>query len=180
MSSSSLAHLTEKDRELFFKFGFGPKVPQLPFPTVHQAFGHHASAHPLSIAVEHGSDTITYAALHARSDHLATTLRSQGVQPGTRVCILGSRGIHLITAILGAVKAGGQYVPLDGGIVTDSTLQYVLKDSEATMALTLRAFEHRLPEGFPHLVIEDEVEAGLVDNSAQTTAPENLSRSHDG
>lgn len=178
--SSSLAHLSDNDRELFYKFGFGSKAPQLPFPTVHQAFGHHATTHPSSIAVEHGADTITYAELHVRSNRLAATLRKKGVHPGSRVCILGSRGINLITGILGVVKAGGQYVPLDGGIVTDSTLQYVLKDSEATMALTLRAFEHRLPERFPRLVIENEIEAGLTDHPAEVLPMGDLSQPNDG
>lgn len=148
---------------------------------MHQAFEHHATTYPSSVAVEHGADTITYAELHARSNRLAVTLRRKGVQPGSRVCILGSRGINLITGILGVVKAGGQYVPLDGGIVTDATLQYVLKDSEATMALTLRAFEHRIPERFPRLVIENEIEAELTDHSSAQVLPMgDLSQPNDG
>lgn len=156
MDHSSLNHLSPSDRAAFFSFGFGPAPIPTQLPCIHQAFTSWATLTPDGIAVEHGTAKITYRDLDLRSNHLAAVLRNNGVRPGKRVCIVASRGIALITGILATIKAGGQYVPLDGGIVTDDTLGYVLHDSEAIIALVTHAWEQRIPESFtfPRVVIE--------------------------
>lgn len=181
MDHPSLDHLSAADRSLFFKFGFGPSTSLPEFYCVHHAFLHHAQQYPHSVAVEHGTDTITYDALRVASNHLAHVLRSKGVRPGSRVCILGSRGVSLITAILAVVMAGGQYVPLDGSIVKDSTIDFIAHDAEVTIALTLRAFTHRVPRDVPHLVIEDELNAIDRPENVRYDVPiEDISQTHDG
>lgn len=162
MDHSSLDFLSPADRALFLEFGIGPRSSPTLFGCIHHAFMHHAAQNPSAIAVEHGTDAITYAALDLQSNQLARRLRAVNVGPGSRVCVLAQRGIALIVGILGVIKAGGQYIPLDGGIVTDSTLSFVLDDSHSTVALTLRRFASRLPSSLTRFVLEDVIQEDIA------------------
>ncbi|KAF7299018.1 Nonribosomal peptide synthetase 12 [Mycena indigotica] len=135
--------LSENDRLQFVKFGVGPTVAS-PFECVHHAFKFHALANPNAIAVQDINDSITYAELDRRSTCLAARLRSGDVRPGSRVCLLVDRSIWMVVAILGVLKSGAAYVPLDGKIVSDASLQHILKDSRAEVVLTLDKFSNRL------------------------------------
>lgn len=139
--------LTPLDRDLFVHFGFGERRPA-PFTCIHAAFEYYARLQPDAIAVEHLDQSISYAALNAQADKLACRLRKQGVLPGARVCLLVQRSI-----------------PLDGGIVTDSTLEHVLNDSGAILVLALRDFAHRVSSQRV-ICLEDIIEDDL--NTAAT------------
>ena len=65
------------------------------------------------IAVEHGDEYLTYGELNGRANQVANYLRGRGV--GSEVCVgvCMERGLELVVALLGILKAGGTYVPLD-------------------------------------------------------------------
>ena len=166
----ALRGLSAQDASLFHRFGFGQR--QTPsFHCVHHAFEHHVSKHPKAIAVEHLEDTITYQELNDKANALASRLRAMGVCPGARVCLLVQRSISMVIGIMATLKAGAAYVPLDGGIVTQSTLEFVLKDSQASVVLALPEFVHRV-SGVPVINLEEalsirhEVQDGLEDLSS--------------
>lgn len=145
--------LSAEDASLFLRFGFGQR--QTPrFCCVHHAFEHHVSKNPNAIAVEHLEDTITYQELDDRANALASHLRAMGIRPGARVCLLVQRSISMVVGIMATLKAGAAYVPLDGGIVTQSTLEFVLKDSQASVVLALPEFVHRV-SGVPVINLEE-------------------------
>lgn len=177
MDTTLLSMLSPADRALFVSYGFGPDAPGL--GCVHHAFERHATKQPLAIAVEYGTEKITYEALNSRSNRLARRLRNANVRPGSRVCILGQRGIPLIVAILATLKAGGQYVPLDGSIVTDSALEFVLKDSESSIVLACRRFTPRVPPSYTTLSLEDVIAEDITVN-ADDSPVEDLSVPADG
>ena len=58
-------------------------------------------------------ERLSYGALDANANRLARRLRGLGLQPGDRVCLLTPKTPRAITALLGVLKAGGVYVPLD-------------------------------------------------------------------
>ena len=60
-----------------------------------------------------GADTLTYAELSSDADRLSRALREAGVEPGDRVCFLLPKSLTAIVAMLGVLKAGGVYVPMD-------------------------------------------------------------------
>ena len=140
----ALHHLSLEDQQRFARFGFGVRQ-QAPFGCVHHAFEHHAASQPDAVAVEHLGETITYAELDRQANILANHLRAQGIRPGVRVCLLVQRSILMVVGIVAVLKAGGSYVPLDGAIVTQSTLEHVLHDSDAKIVLTMREYLHRVP-----------------------------------
>ncbi len=113
-------------------FTSGPVVP-CPFPTVTAAIRHAVNTHPDAIAAIDLSQAvrreISYAQLETRARCLAQRLRAAGVAPGDRVPLVVKRGIEMLVGIYAILLCGAQYVPLDGGIVPEATLQTVISQS---------------------------------------------------
>ncbi|KAI8969609.1 nonribosomal peptide synthetase 12 [Trametes punicea] len=172
MAVALLHPLPVEDQQLFDRFSFGPRQ-HAPFGCVHHAFEYHAAAQPDAIAVEHLGDTITYGELNRQANILAKHLRSLGVRPGVRVCLLVQRSILMVVGIVAVLKAGGAYAPLDGAIVTQSTLEHVLTDSGAKVVLTMKDYVHRV-SGVPTFCLE-----GIDALSQDASKPEDLSTSSD-
>ncbi|KAF8158152.1 nonribosomal peptide synthetase 12 [Crassisporium funariophilum] len=139
-----LQHLPPSEKALFYAFGVGQSI-STPFSCVHHAFEFHAQSQPDTIAVEEFQDKITYADLNRQANCLAAHLRDNDVQPGSRICFLAERSIAMVVGILAILKAGAAYVPLDGHIVSESTLKHALLGSGSSVVLVLRKFGHRLP-----------------------------------
>ncbi|KLO16789.1 nonribosomal peptide synthetase 12 [Schizopora paradoxa] len=180
LSSQALQDLSPEDQLLFTNFGVG-EVQTSPFSCVHHAFEHYALSQPSAIAVEHLGNSITYGDLDRLSNGLANELRTLGVLPGSRVCLLVQRSIPMVIGILAVLKAGGQYVPLDGGIVTDSTLSFVLEDSGASIVLALKDYASRVPRSSSrHVVTLEDAITRLEQNPGLCTRPSDLSSPGDG
>ncbi|KAJ7250866.1 nonribosomal peptide synthetase 12 [Mycena haematopus] len=142
-ADAALDALTAVDKLRFSQLGWGPTLTS-PFQCVHHAFASHSSNRPDAIAVQDALDTITFAQLDYQSNCLASRLRVEGVGPGSRVCLLVERSISMVVGILGILKAGAAYVPCDGKVVSDKSLEHILKDSESKVVITLSKFAHRL------------------------------------
>jgi amino acid adenylation domain-containing protein len=129
------------------QFSFGPRQAS-PFPTVTSAFFTRAQLRPNDIAARDLSRaiprTITYGQLARRSRRLALHLRSLGVQPGDQVPLVVKRSIEMLVGIFAILSCGAQYVPLDGGVVPDSTLRIVLRQSRSRLALCVASTEYRV------------------------------------
>jgi len=147
MSFHSIDNLSSEDQQLFNQFGRGPYVG-IPFGLVHEAFEHIVDQHPSITAARHfDGTTITYLELDRRANILANQLIERGLRPTSRVCIVVSRSIEFLVGILAVLKAGAQYVPLDGGIATDATLEHIFNDSGAQIILCLNKFRLKV---MPH------------------------------
>lgn len=81
--------------------------------TVHGLFEAEARANPERVAVVSGDRRMTYAELDARADGVAARLHAIGLGPGARVGICTSRGPGMAVAVLGVLKAGAAYVPME-------------------------------------------------------------------
>ncbi|HYO55908.1 amino acid adenylation domain-containing protein, partial [Archangium sp.] len=68
---------------------------------------------PRAVAVEYGEQRLTYEELNRRANQLAHHLRGVGVGPEVRVGLCVERSLELVVSLLGILKAGGVYVPLD-------------------------------------------------------------------
>jgi amino acid adenylation domain-containing protein len=80
---------------------------------IHELFERQVERMPGSIAVECDGETLTHAELDRRANRLAHYLRRLGAGPETPVGISAERSIEMIVGLLGILKAGGVYVPLD-------------------------------------------------------------------
>ncbi len=81
--------------------------------TIHQLFSQKANETPDKVALEFGDQTMTYGQLDARSDIIATALRKSGVGTRGRVAVALARSPECVAALLGVMKSGNAYVPLD-------------------------------------------------------------------
>ncbi|WP_238539721.1 condensation domain-containing protein [Corallococcus macrosporus] len=87
-----------------------------PYPrdaSVARLFEEQAHRTPDAIAVEYEGQRLTYRELNRRANQLAHHLRGMGVGPEVRVGLCVERSLELVVSVLGILKAGGVYVPLD-------------------------------------------------------------------
>ncbi|MCH8556256.1 MAG: amino acid adenylation domain-containing protein [Balneolia bacterium] len=108
-------------------------------------------------AITMGSKTLTYGDLEKQSNQLAHVLLEKGLKPGDRVCLFAEKNPDTIVAMLGVMKAGGVYVPLDinspaeriSRMVLSSFPAFILTDKKAEAAFQeLRNTDSYIP-GIP-------------------------------
>jgi amino acid adenylation domain-containing protein len=102
--------------------------------TVHGRFAAWAVAAPDRVAVTDGRRTLTYGELDAEAGGVAHRLRAAGIAPGGRVGVCLRRSADLIVALMGVLKAGCGYVPLDPDHPRRHR-EFVLADSEVPVVL---------------------------------------------
>ncbi|HEX2270548.1 MAG TPA: amino acid adenylation domain-containing protein, partial [Pyrinomonadaceae bacterium] len=94
---------------------------------------------PDKSAVEFEEQSLTYQQLNARANRLARQLQKSGVGPEDVVALLCRRNIDLLTAIIGVMKAGAAYLPLDPSDPSGRHIQ-LLRQSKSVMALASEEF----------------------------------------
>jgi amino acid adenylation domain-containing protein len=104
---------------------------------IHQQVEAHAAARPDAIAVRFEQRCLTYRELNERANQVAHALLAQGVCPDARVAICVERGPQMIIGLLGILKAGAGYVPIDPAYPQER-IAYTLDDS-APVAVLVQA-----------------------------------------
>lgn len=122
---------------------FGQQI-HVPFQCIHHAITYQANNNHTLPAVEHFTDSITYSQLSTLSSSLAQQLQALSAMQGSRVLLLARRSIPFVIGILGILKAGASFIPLDGGIVTDDTLNSIIKDASPQIILCSRKYVRKV------------------------------------
>ncbi|MBA0050996.1 amino acid adenylation domain-containing protein [Streptomyces sp. AJS327] len=110
-----------------------------PYPrdsALHELFHQQARRTPAAPAVEHHGRTLSYGELDRRAARLAERLQAVGVRPGARVGISGGRCVESLVAVLGVLRAGAAYVPLDDGF-PEARLRAMAEDAEVQVVVVL-------------------------------------------
>ncbi|MDX9625458.1 non-ribosomal peptide synthetase [Pseudomonas fragariae (ex Marin et al. 2024)] len=110
---------------------------------VHQLFEAQVEKTPEAIALVFEARTFTYAQLNARANQLAHHLIGLGIGPDDRVAICVERSPEMVVGLLGILKAGAAYVPLDPAY-PEQRLRYMLEDS-APAAVLVQSATRALP-----------------------------------
>lgn len=121
---------------------------------IHQKFEVQVQQSPGAVALSFGSETISYADLNARANRLAHRLRTLGVGPEVRVALYLERTPLMVVAILGVLKAGGCYVPIDLAYPMDRAA-FMMEDAQAAVLLTQEKFRSTLPSGSARVLALD-------------------------
>lgn len=113
--------------------------------------------HPLVVAVSCDGISLSYQQLHQLSDRLALYLQEMGTEKNDRVGIYLPRSIPMLVAVLGVMKAGASYVPMDLDLPTDRLL-YMLNDAQIETVLLFSEHLEDLPlSGVDVLLMEESV-----------------------
>ncbi|GIG93139.1 non-ribosomal peptide synthetase [Plantactinospora endophytica] len=112
----------------------GPLRPTADGETVVGLISARVAERPDAPAVTDASRTLTYARLDDVASRLARRLREAGVGPDVVVAVAGSRSSRVLAALLGVLKAGGAYLPLDPAYPA-ARLAHMLRDSGARILL---------------------------------------------
>src|SRR5262249_48155225 len=140
-----LSMLTDRERHSMMVLWNATSVDYPQDRCIHELFEVQAASKPDAVAVRFGGASIRYNELDARANQLAHRLQSLGVGPEVCVGVCVERSIDMVVALLGILKAGGGYVPLDPSYPPDR-LQYMVADAAVPVLLTQRHLQDRLEQ----------------------------------
>jgi amino acid adenylation domain-containing protein len=112
---------------------------------IHELFEIQANAVPTRNAVSFGSESLSYSQLNARANQLAHYLRAAGITSGGTVGVCVERGVEMVVALLGIIKAGAAYIPLDPNYPAER-LRNMLEDASPAVLLTHSGSRSAVPE----------------------------------
>ena len=142
----------------------------------HTLFEEQARLRPDAPAVEMGDRVLTYRELDELAESIAERLRSQGVRPDSRVALQAERSPETVANLLGILKAGGAFVPLDPQYPEDR-LAFMLEDSGAGRGA---GGEGRRPPELPWAEPTPDDLAYIIYTSGSTGRPKGTALAHRG
>ncbi|MFW6357633.1 MAG: amino acid adenylation domain-containing protein [Chroococcales cyanobacterium] len=118
-----------------------------------------------AVETRHGASphiaSLQYAELNEKANQLAHYLKQQGIKTGSIVGICHERSIELIISILGILKAGAAYLPLDPALPKNA-LAFRLKDSETSILITHSSLLSQLPKTPATVICLDQEQAKIA------------------
>ncbi|PGR94288.1 non-ribosomal peptide synthetase [Bacillus pseudomycoides] len=150
----SLDLLLDKDHSLYKNIN--SKIQKYPdYKTLDQLIDIQAIESPDKVAISMGDKQITYNELKQRSNQIASYLCQNKFKKGQRVGIMMERDIDTIVSIIGVLKSGGVYVPIDPNF-PESRIHYILKDSNSRIVITRKKYKELIEDNNIHTINIDE------------------------
>lgn len=187
---SMIPLLTETERNRLLTRWKDGSVRYSPGRNIHELFEERASRFPERVALvippEGPSGSIspdekgrkmTYAELNDRANQLAHYLKRSGMEHGAIIGLYFDRNFDMIVGILGVLKAGGAYLPMDLSYPEDR-LSFMLRDARVSWILTMENLTSKLPTVDARLVCLDRESQALAmesrENPESDTSPDSL------
>ncbi|WP_103352754.1 non-ribosomal peptide synthetase [Amycolatopsis sp. CA-128772] len=170
---SDLAVLSPAEHGQLLAWGNAAEPAEAATTTVTELFAEQVALRPDAPAVRSGTEVLTYAELDARASQVAdAVLAHAGGRPlCAGVCL--DRSIDQVAALLGILRAGGHYLPLDPGYPADR-LGYLLGDAGATVVVTSAAFAGRTASWSGPKVLVEDTPVAATSRAAAAPGPEDL------
>ena len=121
---------------------------------IHELFEEQVERTPDAVAVVFKDQHLTYQELNRRANQLACHLQTLGVGPETLVGVCVERSPEMVVGLVGILKAGGSYVPLDPAYPQER-LTFILEDTQAPVLLAQQQLVEGLPEHRAEVVCLD-------------------------
>ncbi|HEY2963825.1 MAG TPA: amino acid adenylation domain-containing protein [Pyrinomonadaceae bacterium] len=173
--------LSEDERQQLLFDWNNTQTERSSFACVQQQFERHAESQPDAIALLCGDQVLSYRELNRRANALAHQLHSRGVGPESIVGICADRSLELVIGVLGILKAGAAYLPLDPHYPRER-LSFMLQDSGASVLLTQEGLETGIFDGktaTPDTHTDLNNLAYVIYTSGSTGRPKGVAVSHD-
>jgi len=132
---------------------------------VHKLFEHIAAANPDKTALRENGKTLTYGQLNESANRLAQYLRKRGAEPEKMVALFAGKSIETVIAILGILKSGSAYLPLDTSYPSER-IAFMLDDCDTDLIISVRSLKQNLPESAANVFLLDEDRPLLEKESA--------------
>ncbi|MHC5290487.1 lichenysin non-ribosomal peptide synthetase LicB [Bacillus licheniformis] len=187
--------LSDKERGLLLEEVRRSRAERLEERPFHVRFEEKAAEMPDQPAVVCGETILTYRGLDERANQIANVLRSEGIGKDDVVGIMLDRSAEVAAAILGVMKSGGAFLPIDPEMPT-SRIQYMLEDSKARWLLTEHSHQAALADWYngrlidvrndtlmaskkrPHLIHDGASLAYIIYTSGTTGQPKGVQLEH--
>ena len=137
--------------------------------TLHGLVEEQAARTPDAVAVRFEDRSVSYAELDALANRIAHRLRAEGVGPETLVGVCAERSVELVAGLLGVLKSGGAYLPLDPEYPADR-LAFMVEDAAVPVVLVLDRLRDVLPRTDARILVLDD-EAEWADQPTQRPTP---------
>jgi amino acid adenylation domain-containing protein len=154
---SELAMLTPEERELVLGEWNETAAPYPQERCLHELFEEQVDRTPDAIAVVSGDQQRTYRELDDDANRLANLLRRRGARPEVLVGVSVERGMPMVIALLGVLKSGAAYVPLDPEYPA-ARLGFMLEDTQAPLVV-VQGQSSLADLLFPEQIIDLDLEA---------------------
>jgi amino acid adenylation domain-containing protein len=137
-------HALQLDFDLRARVRCNETASPVPASRLEDALAEHAKGSPRRLALSQANGTLDYEQLSARAETVARTLREAGAQPGDRVAVILEKGPELLSAVLGILRAGAAYVPIDPRSPPDR-IEMLLQDTDPLAVISAGRVEIRTP-----------------------------------
>ncbi len=122
--------------------------------TIHGLFEKQVQRTASKVAVHCGNDNLTYEQLDQKANRLAAKLHLLGVKPGDAVGLFVERSIHMVVGLLGILKSGAAYVPMDPAFPAER-LGFMAEDAEMPVIITQASVAGQLPRHRAEILLMD-------------------------
>src|SRR3569832_2979234 len=121
---------------------------------IQELFAEQVARSPQQVALSAGGEQVTYRELEERANQLAGYLQSLGIGTEDLVGVCLERSVEMVVALLGILKVGGAYLPLEGSYPPER-LAFMLEDTQTRVVLTSTQLRERLPQTQARIVCMD-------------------------
>ncbi|HZO71424.1 MAG TPA: amino acid adenylation domain-containing protein [Ktedonobacteraceae bacterium] len=178
VSINALDGMSERGRQSILN-SFSTSSQEIPVSrkTLHRLFEEQVEKTPHYTAIVSGERSLTFAECNARANQLGHYLRAKGVGPDTLVGLFMEKSLDLVVGMLGVLKAGGAYYPLDVDAPKER-LSVLLNDGDPVVVLTQEPLQQRLPvNNIPVICLDTDwsaISRESQENPEHLTQPEHL------
>ncbi len=176
-SLSKVEFLTEGEMQQLL-IGWNDNQVEIPSVCMHHLIEKHAAQTPNKTAVVWNNERLTYGELNAKANQLAHFLQKQGVKPDDIIGVCMERSLEMIVGILGVLKAGGAYLPLDPNYPAER-LQYMTNDAGVSILVTQESLREKAADFDLQKIISHDADWSLIanepaQNPESAVTPDNL------
>jgi len=174
-SGISSINMLSEEEETQILYGFNDTEASYPIDkTIHELFETQAYKNPDSVALVFSGQVLTYSELNMRSNQIAKALVSRGVKSDSIVALITRRSFEMITGIIGILKSGGAYLPIDPTYPAER-IRYMLENSKTGVLLTQSGLRDEI-DFKGHIMYLDDESSYEIDASSvgRTSFPDNI------